>query len=214
MLVYISHALVSPLFAGELKAVDEKKQEQESAFVKMMRGFAKAEGLSGVIQPTYECQSGQEVCGPVGGDLEEFLKKRLDFVPDTYNFQRAHPGSTCSYRGKSGVSHYSLHIVCYGAEVAGVHIDVRLPEGKWGNFEHNLRDVAENYFKVYVLRIKNSHTSEMKLARSFNTWWRSYQAAYPETAADEIPTEAEELMNRPKNTFRRSSLPSVARGFR
>ena len=214
MLLYISQALVSLLFAGELKAVDQKKQEQEAAFVKMMRAFVKAEGLSGVIQPTYACQNGQEVCGPVSGNLEEFLKKRPDFILDTYNFQRAHLGSTCSYRGKSGSSHYSLHIVCYGAEVAGLHMDVRLPEGKWGNFEHNLRDVAENYFKVYALRIKNSHTSEMKLARSFNRWWRSYHTAYPETAAHEIPTEAEELLNGQKHTLQRSSLPSYARGFR
>ena len=87
-------------------------------------------------------------------------------------------------------------------------MDVRLPEGRWGNFEHNLRDVAVNYFKIYALRIKNSHTSEMKLARSFNRWWRSYHTAYPETAAQEIPTEAEELLNG------QTSLPSYARGFR
>src|SRR5215468_1302975 len=87
MLVYISQAvvsqaLVSSLFAGELKAVDEKKQEQEAAFVKMMMAFVKAEGLSGVIQPTYACQNGQEICGPVSGNLEEFLKKRPDFILD------------------------------------------------------------------------------------------------------------------------------------
>ena len=214
MLVLISQALVSSLFAGELKAVDEKKQEQEAAFVKMMRAFVKAEGLSGVFQPNYACQNGQEVCGPVSGNLEEFLKKRPDFILDTYNFQRAHLGSTCSYRGKSGSSHYSLDIVCYGAEVAGVHMDVRLPEGKWGNFEHNLRDVAENYFKVYALRIKNSHTSEMKLARKFNSWWRSYQTAYPETAAREIPTEANELLNSQKQTPPRSLLQTYAGAFR
>jgi hypothetical protein len=211
MLVFV---LASPLFAGELKVVDEKKLERQAAFVKMMRGFIKAEGLNEFIKPAYICQSGQEVCGSASGNLEELLRNRMDFMPDAYNFRRAHPGSTCSYRGKSGSSHYSLHIVCYGTGVAGVHIDVRFPEGLWGNFEHDIRDVAENYFKVYALRIKSSHTSEIKLARQFNTWWRSYQSAYPQLAARAIPTEAEELLNGPKHMVQQSPLPSAGGGFR
>lgn len=187
LLVLVAHSLVSPLFASA-------KPDQQASFIKMMRGFLKAEGLDRVIEPSSVCQSGQEVCGAVSGNLKEILAKRPDFMPDSYNFQRAHPGSTCSYRGKSGSSHYSLHVVCYGPRVAGVHIDVRLPEGLWGNIEHNVRDVALNYFKVYALRIKDSHTSEMKLARKFNGWWRSYQTAYPQLASREIPTEAEELL--------------------
>jgi hypothetical protein len=214
ILVLVAQALVSPLLAFERNAVDENKQEQQGAFVKMMRGFIKAEGLKEFIEPSYVCQSGQEVCGRVSGNLEEVLDNRPDFVPDTYNFQRAHPGSTCSYRGKSGSSHYSLHVVCYGPDVAGVHIDVRLPEGLWGNFEHNVRDVAENYFKVYALRIKDSHTNEMKLARNFQGWWRSYQTAYPEFAAREIPMEAEELLNGPKQTVQVLRSTGAAGGFR
>jgi len=211
---YIALSLVSPLFASAIKASDEKKQEQEAAFIRTMKVFVKAEGLSGEIQPSYVCQNGQEVCGHVTGNLEELLKTRPDFLPDTYNFQRAHSGSTCSYRGKSGSSHYSLHIVCYGANAAGVHIDVRLPEGLWGNFEHNIRDVAENYFNIYVLRKKNSHTSEMRLARNFTKWWRSYQTAYPELAAREIPTDAAELLNPQRQKVQKASLPGYARGFR
>ena len=74
-------------------------------------------------------------------------------------------------------------------------MDVRLPQGFWGSIEHNVRDVAENYFKVYVLQIKSAHTSEAHLARKFTKWWQSYQTAYPELAAREIPTEAAELLN-------------------
>src|SRR5271167_1534647 len=86
-------APVSPLFASEIKRVDENKQEQEAAFVKTMQVFVKAEGLSEKIQPSYLCQDGQEVCGQVSGNLEELLRNRRDFLPDTYNFRRAHPGS-------------------------------------------------------------------------------------------------------------------------
>jgi len=214
ILVFVAQALMSPLLASELNTVDEKKHEQQAAFVKMMRGFIKAEGLNQFIEPSYVCQSGQEVCGRVSGNLEEVLRNRRDFMPDTYNFQRAHRGSTCSYRGKSGSSHYSLHLVCYGPEVAGVHIDVRLPEGWWGNFEHNIRDVAENYFKVYALRVKDSHTNEMKLARKFNEWWRSYHTAYPELAARGAPTEAEELLKGPKYTVQALRSTVAAGGSR
>lgn len=213
MLVFVAQALACPLFGGGLKT-NEKKQKQQAAFVKMMTGFIKAEGLNEFIQPAYVCQSGQEVCGPAIGNLEGLLRNRVDFMPDSYKFQRAHPGSTCSYRGKSGSSHYSLHIVCYGTGVAGVHIDVRLPEGLWGNIEHNIRDVAENYLKMYALRNKSSHTSDMKLARKFTTWWQSYHSAYPQLAAPTIPTEAEELLNGPRDTLQQSQLPSAAGGFR
>src|SRR5215468_7601190 len=125
ILVFVAQALMSPLLASELNTVEEKKQEQQAAFVKMMRGFIKAEGLDEFIEPSYVCQSGQEVCGPVSGDIEDVVRNRPDFMPDTYKFQRAHSGSTCSYRGRSGSSHYSLHVVCYGRHIAGVHIDVR-----------------------------------------------------------------------------------------
>jgi len=214
MIGCIALAPGSPLFARERKADDEKKQGQEAAFVQTMKSFIQAEGLSGRIQPSYICQNGQEVCGQSTGNLEEFLRTRKDFLPDTYNFRRAHPGSTCSYRGKSGSSHYSLHTVCYGPDAAGVHIDVRLPEGIWGNFEHNIRDVAENYFNIYVLRKKNSHTSETQLARNFTKWWRSYQTAYPQLAAPEIPTEALLDGQKQKAQAQESSLPTYARGFR
>jgi hypothetical protein len=214
MVGYIALAPRSPLFGSEIKAVDQKKLEQDAAFVETMKGFVRAEGLSSEIQPSYICQNGQEVCGQVTGNLEDLLRTRPDFLPDTYNFRRAHPGSTCSYRGKSGSIHYSLHIVCYGADVAGVHIDVRLPQGIWGNFEHNVRDVAENYFKIYALRKKNSHTSEIQLARNFTKWWRSYQTAYPELAAPEIPTAAAELLDGQKQKAQETSLPTYARGFR
>jgi hypothetical protein len=213
MIGYLALALVSPLFAGKATLVNEKTREQEAAFVKTMQSFIRAEGLNREIQPSYVCQKGQEVCGRITGNLEGLLRKRPDFLPDAYNFRRAHPGSTCSYRGMSGSSHYSLHIVCYGAEVAGIHIDVRLPKGFWGNIEHDVRDVAENYFKVYALRKKNSHTSETQLARNFTKWWRSYQTAYPELAAEEIPKEAEELRNGLKLRITKASLPRDARGF-
>ena len=147
MVGYMTLAPWSRLFGSEIKAVDQKKIEEEAAFVQTMKGFVQAESLSGRIQPSYVCQNGQEVCGEVTGNLEELLKNRPDFLPDTYDFHKGHPGSTCSYRGKSGSFHYSLHVVCYGAGVAGVHVDVRLPEGFWGKFEHDVRDVAENYFK-------------------------------------------------------------------
>ena len=213
MVGYMALAPWSRLFGSEIKAVDQKKVEEEAAFGQTIKGFGQAESLSGRIQPSYVCQNGQEVCGQVTGNLDELLRTRPDFLPDTYNFRRAHPGSTCSYRGESGSSHYSLHIVCYGADVAGVHVDVRLPQGLWGNFVHNLRDVAENYFNAYVLRMKSSHTSETRLARNFAKWWRSYQTAYPDLAAREIPTEAQELMNGQKNKAQKVSLPSSARAF-
>jgi hypothetical protein len=214
MWVCLSDVLVSPLFAAEPKAVVANSAKPEVAFVKMMRGFVEAEDLSGIFQPTHVCQNGKEVCGRVKGNLVEILRKRPDFVLDTNNFQKVHPGATCSYRGRSGSSHYSLHIVCYGKEEAGVHMDVRLPEGTWGKFEHDVRDVAENYFKIHALRMKGSHTSDMKLARSFNLWWQSYQSAYPETASLEIPTEAEELLSSQKRTLHRSTYQSYARALR
>lgn len=93
-------------------------------------------------------------------------------------------------------------------------MDVRLPQGFRGRIEHNVRDVAVNYFKVYVLRIKNSHTSETRLARKFTKWWQSYQTAYPELVAREIPTEAEEILNDKKRTAHRGSFSGYARGFR
>jgi hypothetical protein len=198
---------------GQTRSGREKKQEQQAAFVKTMRAFVTAEGLIGTIQPSNVCQKGTEVCGPVTGNLDEFLGKRPDFMPDTYNFHKAHPGSTCSYRGKSGSSHYSLHIVCYGSDMAGVHVDVRLPQGFWGNIEHNVRDVAENYFKVYALRKKSSHTSEAKLVRKFPQWWRSYQKAYPGLVAREFPIEAEELLDGQKADSSRTSFAAKAQGF-
>jgi len=214
MLVCLSLVLVPPLFAGEPKAVIEKSSKPDSAFVKMMQGFVEAEDLSGILQPNHLCQNGREVCGRVNGNLEEFLRKRPDFVQDTNNFQRAHPGSTCSYRGKSGSIHYSLHIVCYGAEVAGVHVDVRLPEGSWASIEHDIRDVAENYFKVHALRMKSAHTSDLRLARNFDRWWQSYLTAYPETASIEIPTEAEEVLSSQKRALHRSTYQSYTRALR
>jgi hypothetical protein len=213
MIGCMSIALGSTAIAGESKAADEKKVEEEAAFIKTMQGFVKAEGLNETIQPGYVCQSGQEVCGQVTGNLEGLLRTRPDFLPDTYNFHRGHPGSTCSYRGKSGSMHYSLHVVCYGAEVAGVHIDVSLPHGFWGKFQHNVRDVAENYFNIYFLRRKNSHTSEIQLARNFTKWWLSYQAAFPAFAAREIPTDAAELLNDQKQKAPKA-LPGFARSFR
>jgi hypothetical protein len=93
-------------------------------------------------------------------------------------------------------------------------MDVRLPEGWWGNFEHNIRDVAENYFKVYVLQVKDSHTNEMKLARKFRGWWQSYQTAYPEFAAREAPTEAEELLKGPQYTVQGLRSTVAAGGSR
>ena len=189
-------ALQSTLVAGENGADDAKEQQRQAAFVKTMNAFTKAENLTGSIEPTYVCQNGKEVCGPVTGNLEELLRNRPDFVPDQHNFHRAHPGSTCSYRGKSGSSsHYSLHIVCYGDNEAGVHVDVRLPQGFWGSFEHNIRDVAENYFKVHAMRMKSPHTSELRLVRNFVKWWQSYQIAYPGLVAQEFPIEASELLN-------------------
>jgi hypothetical protein len=213
--VIVTVLFVLPVLAEENDyAVREKEQEDQAAFVKTMKAFVTAEGLNGIIEPGYVCQKGTEVCGRVDGDLEELLRKRPDFLPDTYNFHKAHPGSTCSYRGKSGSSHYSLHVVCYGNNLAGVHVDVRLPQGFWGSFEHNIRDVAENYFKVYAMRMKSSHTSEMQLARNFDKWWRSYQTAYPGLAAREFPREAVELLagQKPKST--RASSTVYAQGFR
>ena len=186
-------ALQSPLLGGEKRAADTKEQDRQAAFVKTMNAFAKAEGLIESVEPSYVCQNGTEVCGPVNGNLEEVLSKRPDFLPDKYNFHRAHPGATCSYRGKSGSSHYSLHIVCYGNSEAGIHVDVRLPQGFWGSIEHNIRDVAENYFKVHAMRMKSPHTSELRLARNFAKWWQSYKIAYPGLAAREFPVEGREL---------------------
>ncbi len=214
MISCIVVALVSPLFAGEKTTGNEKKQKQEAAFIKTMKAFVEAMSLDSEIQPSYVCQSGQEVCGSVTGNLEEFLKKRPDFVPDTYNFHRAHAGSTCSYRGKSGSSHYSFHIVCYGPEIAGVHMDVRFPEGLRGTFEHDVRDVAENYFKIYALRIKNSHTSEKHLARHFTKWWYPYQSAYPQLAARKIPAELGELLSSQQPRATNASLQKMLRLFR
>ena len=206
--------LQSPLLAGEKRAGDEKEKEQEhqAIFVKTMNAFTKAESLIGSVEPSYVCQSGKEVCGPVNGNLEELLRNRPDFVPDQSNFHRAHPGSTCSYRGKSGSSvHYSLHIVCYGDNEAGVHVDVRLPQGFWGSFEHNVRDVADNYFKVHAMRMKSPHTSELRLARNFVKWWQSYQIAYPDLVAREFPIEASELATGKK---RKSSTSANGPGSR
>lgn len=214
MVGYMTLAPWSRLFGSEIKAVDQKKIEEEAAFVQTMKGFVQAESLSGRIQPSYVCQNGQEVCGEVTGNLEELLKNRPDFLPDTYDFHKGHPGSTCSYRGKSGSFHYSLHVVCYGAGVAGVHVDVRLPEGFWGKFEHDVRDVAENYFKIYALRKKNVHTSEERLTRNFTKWWQSYQTAYPELAFPRIPTDAAELLDAQKQKAQEALLPTYARGFR
>ena len=87
-------ALQSPLLGGEKRAADAKKQERQAAFVKTMDAFAKAEGLIGSIEPSYVCQNGTEVCGSVNGNLEQVLSKRPDFLPDKYNFHRAHPGAT------------------------------------------------------------------------------------------------------------------------
>jgi len=67
--------LGAPLFASEIKTVDEKKQEQAAAFVKTMKTFVRAEGLAGKIQPGYVCRNGKEVCGPTTGNLEQLLKK-------------------------------------------------------------------------------------------------------------------------------------------
>jgi hypothetical protein len=187
VIVCLTLGVGSPLFAREIRGADQKRQEQEAAFVKMMKAFIKAEGLGESIVLGYVCENRREVCGQANRRLEEFLRNRQDFLPDNYNFRRAHPGATCSYRGKSGSSHYSLHIICYGTDVAGVHVDVRLPQGIWGNIEHNVRDVAENYFKVYALGMRSSHTSETQLARNFTKWWRSYQTAYPELVA-RLPT--------------------------
>jgi len=187
-------ALQSPLLGVEKGTADAKEQERQAAFVKTMNAFAKAEGLIGSIEPSYVCQSGTEVCGPVNGDLEEVLRERPDFLPDKYNFHRAHPGATCSYRGMSGSSHYSLHIVCYGSSEAGIHVDVRLPQGFWGSMEHDVRDVAENYFMVHAMRRKSEHTSELRLARNFAKWWQSYKIAYPGLAAREFPVEARDLV--------------------
>lgn len=192
--------LQSPLLGGPKNAAGAKEQERQAAFIRTMNAFTKAEGLIGSIEPSYVCQNGTEVCGPANGNLDELLRYRPDFVPDQHNFHKAHPGSTCSYRGKSGSSsHYSLHIVCYGNSEAGVHVDVRLPQGFWGNIEHNIRDVAENRFKVYAMRLKNPHTSDLRLARNFTKWWCSYQIAYPGLVAREFPIEARELVTGKKS---------------
>jgi hypothetical protein len=214
MIGSLAVALQSPLLAGEKRTAGAKEQERQAAFVRTMNAFAKAEGLTGSIEPSYVCQNGSEVCGPVNGNLEDLLRQRPDFLPDQHNFHKAHPGSTCSYRGKSGSSHYSLHIVCYGNSEAGVHVDVRLPQGFWGNFEHNIRDVAENYFKVYALRMKNPHTSDIRLARNFAKWWQSYQIAYPELVARELPIEARELVAGRKPKSPPASSPDYAQGSR
>jgi hypothetical protein len=205
---------LSERFQGNSRSVREKEQEHQAAFVKTMNAFVTAEGLIGIIEPSYVCQRGTEVCGRVDGNLEELLRERPDFLPDTYNFHKAHPGSTCSYRGKSGSSHYSLHVVCYGNHMAGVHVDVRLPQGWWGSIEHNVRDVAENYFKIYVMRMKSSHTSEMQLARNFSKWWRSYQTAYPGLAARGFPREAEGVLNSQTPKSSRTESAAYAQGFR
>jgi hypothetical protein len=206
--------LISPLFAGGKTIGDDKEKKQDAVFIKTMKAFVEGVGLDSKIQPGYVCQNGQEVCGPVAANFEEFLSKRPDFLSDTYNFHRAHPGSTCSYRGKSGSSHYSLHVVCYGDAIAGVHIDVRLPEGLRGTFEHNVRDVAENYFKIYALRIKNSHTSEKLLARHFSKWWYGYKSAYPQLAARDMPAELAELLNSSQPKATNASLHKMLRLFR
>src|SRR5580693_9219111 len=82
MVGYIALAPRSPLFGSEIKAVDQKKLEQDAAFVETMKGFVRAEGLSSEIQPSYICQNGQEVCGQVTGNLEDLLRTRPDFLPD------------------------------------------------------------------------------------------------------------------------------------
>jgi hypothetical protein len=196
VLIIVGLVMASPVLANRPRTPDETRREREAAFVKTMKAFVEAEGLGQTFQPSYVCQNGKEVCGQVNGNVEAFLAGRPDFLPDNHNFYRAHPNSTCSYRGKSGSIHYSLHIVCYGSGLAGVHIDVRLPQGFWGNLEHNVRDVAENYFKIHALRIKSSHTSELKLARNFTKWWHSYQRAFPGLAPLDIPADAEEFLNR------------------
>ena len=210
----VAVALRSPLLDGQERVVREKELEHQTAFVKTMKAFVTAEGLILNIQPSYVCQKGTEVCGPVNGNLEELLRKRPDFLPDRYNFHKAHTGSTCSYRGRSGSSHYSLHVVCYGSDIAGVHVDVRLPQGFWGTIEHNVRDVAENYFKFYALRMKSPHTSEMRLVRKFAKWWRSYQTAYPGLVAREFPKEAEQLLDGQKPKSSRTSFVAKTQGFR
>ena len=208
-------ALQSPLLGGSKKAVGAKEQQRQAAFVRTMNAFTKAEGLIGSIEPSYVCQNGTEVCGPVNGNLEELLSERPDFVQDQHNFHKAHPGSTCSYRGKSGASsHYSLHIVCYGNNEAGVHVDVRLPQGFWGNFEHNIRDVAENRFKVYAMRMKSPHTSDLRLARNFAQWWRSYQIAYPGLVARELPIDARALVAGEKPKSSTAAVPAYEQGSR
>jgi hypothetical protein len=75
-------------------------------------------------------------------------------------------------------------------------MDVRLPQGFWGKIEHNLRDVAENYFKIHALRIKGSHTSERQLARNLTKWWRSYRTAFPTLVRHDMPPNAEEFVDR------------------
>lgn len=195
VLLNIGLVLASPLLANRPRTPAEARREREAAFVKTMKAFVEAEGLNQALQPSFVCQNGKEVCGRVSGDIDAFLAKRPDFLPDNHNFYRAHPSSTCSYRGKSGSMHYSLHVVCYGSGLAGVHVDVRLPQGFWGTLEHNVRDVAENYFKIHALRIKSSHTNELQLARNFTKWWRSYQRAFPGLVPRDIPADAEEFLN-------------------
>ena len=193
----IGLVLASPVLANSIRTTpNEKRREQEAAFVKTMKVFVEAVGLNQALQPSYVCQDGREVCGQVNGNIEAFLAERPDFLKDNHNFRRAHPGSTCSYRGRSGSMHYSLHIVCYGSRLAGVHMDVRLPQGFWGNIEHNLRDVAQNYFKIHAMRIKGSHTSEEQLARNLNKWWRSYRTAFPELVPQDMPADAEKFLDR------------------
>jgi hypothetical protein len=209
MLGYIGLVLASPVLANRTRTPDETRRERDAAFVKTMKAFVEAEGLNQTLQPSYVCQNGKEVCGLVNGDVEAFMADRPDFLPDNHNFYRAHPNSTCSYRGKSGSMHYSLHVVCYGSGLAGVHIDVRLPQGFWGNVEHNLRDVGENYFKIHALRIKSSHTSELQLARNFTKWWRSYRTAFPGLVPHDIPADAEEFLSRGQTVVMRGST----RGF-